>query len=54
MDMTVASTDWQHGLSKQAAEQRLRQLGPNSTDQAETPAWRVLLGKFVAPVPCLL
>jgi H+-transporting ATPase len=54
MDMTVASTDWQHGLSKQAAEQRLRQLGPNSTDQAEAPAWRVLLGKFVAPVPCLL
>ena len=54
MDMPVASIDWQQGLSEQVADERLRRLGPNNTDEAEPPAWRVLLGKLVAPVPCLL
>src|SRR5574337_1049780 len=42
------------GLSSDEAANRLRQYGPNATSDSDTPAWRVLAGKFVAPVPCLL
>ena len=42
------------GLSSKEAARRLRQYGPNTTSGTDTPAWRVLLGKFIAPVPCLL
>jgi len=42
------------GLSSGEAAKRLRQFGPNTTADTETPPWRVLIGKFIAPVPCLL
>jgi len=43
------------GLSSEEAARRLRQYGPNTTSSStDTPAWRVLVGKFAAPVPCLL
>ncbi|MBU6464252.1 MAG: HAD-IC family P-type ATPase [Proteobacteria bacterium] len=42
------------GLSTDEAERRLRQYGPNATSDTDPSAWRVLVGKFVAPVPCLL
>ena len=42
------------GLSSDEAANRLRQYGPNATPDTDTPAWRVLIGKFIAPVPCLL
>jgi H+-transporting ATPase len=46
--------DWQTGLSEHEANRRLAQHGPNTTSDVEPPAWRILLGKFIAPVPCLL
>ncbi len=46
--------DWQRGLSEREAHRRLEQHGPNTTNDVVPPAWRVLLGKFIAPVPCLL
>jgi H+-transporting ATPase len=49
-----SSTGVPLGLSAAEAAQRLARYGPNATVDVETPAWRVLLGKFVAPVPCLL
>jgi H+-transporting ATPase len=42
------------GLSGDEAARRLRQYGTNTTADTDTPAWRLLIGKFVAPVPCLL
>lgn len=42
------------GLSSEEAARRLQEYGSNATIDVEPPAWRVLLGKFVAPVPCLL
>lgn len=43
------------GLSSEEAARRLRQYGPNTTSSStDTPAWRVLVGKFATPVPCLL
>jgi H+-transporting ATPase len=44
----------QRGLSSGEAAKRLRQYGPNTTADTDVPAWRVLVGKLVAPVPCLL
>jgi len=44
----------QRGLTSEEAAQRLRRYGPNATADVEAPPWRILLGKFVAPVPCLL
>jgi H+-transporting ATPase len=42
------------GLSSEEAQRRLRQFGPNATpDVAEHPLRRIV-GKFIAPVPCLL
>lgn len=42
------------GLSSKDAAQRLQRFGANTTEDVETPVWHALLGKFVAPVPCLL
>jgi hypothetical protein len=50
----VSASRWEHGLSGNEAAQRLCQYGPNATADVDTPAWRVLLGKFIAPGPCLL
>lgn len=52
--MSDKPVDRQHGLSSDEAARRLHQCGPNRTEEVEPPAWRVLIGKFVAPVPCLL
>jgi H+-transporting ATPase len=52
--MPLPLVDWQTGLSEQEARRRLARQGPNTTSDVEPLAWRVLLGKFVAPVPCLL
>jgi hypothetical protein len=52
---TVARhVDWTGGLSSEEAARRLNQYGANATVDVEPPAWRVLFGKFIAPVPCLL
>ncbi len=53
-EMSPPPVDWQAGLSEQEAGRRLAQQGPNITSDVEPPAWRILLGKLVAPVPCLL
>src|SRR5579871_908336 len=42
------------GLSSEEAVRRLQQYGPNATVDTDVPTWRVLMGKFIAPVPCLL
>ena len=42
------------GLSSEEAARRLEQYGPNATAETDISAWRVLIGKFIAPVPCLL
>ena len=47
-------TDWQRGLSVGEAARRLSFYGPNTTADVDAPAWRALIAKFVAPVPCLL
>lgn len=57
MSQNMASqevADRQRGLSSEEAAQRLERYGANSTEDAEPPAWRVLLKKFAAPVPWLL
>jgi H+-transporting ATPase len=46
--------DWTGGLSSEEAARRLNQYGANAPVDVEPSAWRVLLGKFIAPVPCLL
>ncbi|WP_316167146.1 MULTISPECIES: HAD-IC family P-type ATPase [unclassified Bradyrhizobium] len=45
---------WDRGLTAAEAARRLREFGSNATTSTERPLWHVLLGKFVAPVPCLL
>ncbi|MGE5157773.1 MAG: HAD-IC family P-type ATPase [Gemmatimonas sp.] len=52
--MLESPADWERGLTSVEAARRLASFGPNATADVETPAWRVLLGKFIAPVPCLL
>src|SRR5579871_1372819 len=42
------------GLSSEEAARRLERCGPNITADTDTPVWRVLIAKFIAPVPCLL
>ncbi len=54
MNVVAPSVDWQTGLSEQEAHRRLAQHGPNTTSDAEPPAWRIVVGKFIAPVPFLL
>ena len=43
-----------HGLSSAEARHRLAENGPNATPDAAVHPIRRVLGKFVAPVPCLL
>jgi H+-transporting ATPase len=42
------------GLSNAEARRRLADIGPNSTPDTDVHPLRLVLGKFVAPVPCLL
>ncbi|MGA7804257.1 HAD-IC family P-type ATPase, partial [Bradyrhizobium sp.] len=49
-----ASPDWHTGLSSEEAQRRLSRFGSNVTADVDRSAWRVLLSKFAAPVPCLL
>jgi hypothetical protein len=42
------------GLTTAEAQRRRLQFGPNATVSTDRPGWRVLVGKFIAPVPCLL
>ena len=42
------------GLTSEQARRRLVEVGPNATPDAEVHRLRRLLGKFIAPVPCLL
>lgn len=51
---TPASTRGNLGLSSDDAAQRLLRYGQNAVEDADIPACRRLLAKFVAPVPCLL
>jgi H+-transporting ATPase len=52
--LSLTSVNSSRGLSSEEAARRLQRYGPNATADIEPPAWRVLLGKFIAPVPCLL
>ena len=42
------------GLTGAEAARRLAKFGPNTTPDETTRPFQLLLGKFVAPVPCLL
>ena len=42
------------GLSSDEAARRLQRYGPNETASTDISSWRLLIGKFFAPVPCLL
>ncbi len=42
------------GLSSDEARRRLAEFGPNATPDTDINPLRLVLGKFVAPVPCLL
>ena len=42
------------GLTSAEARRRLVEIGPNATHDVEVHALPRLLGKFIAPVPCLL
>jgi E1-E2 ATPase/cation transport ATPase-like protein len=42
------------GLSEAEARRRLADIGPNATPDTDAHPLRLLLGKFIAPVPCLL
>ena len=42
------------GLGSEEARRRLEQFGPNTTPDAAVHPIRLILGKFIAPVPCLL
>jgi H+-transporting ATPase len=54
-DMEITQTDGlPPGLSTAEARRRLADIGSNATPDTETHPLRLLLGKFVAPVPCLL
>ena len=48
--MSDDPVDWHRGLSGEESARRLDRFGPNASVDVETPAWRVLLGKF-RPVP---
>jgi len=43
-----------HGLTNEEARRRTFQFGANSTPDTAQHALRSILGKFIAPVPCLL
>jgi H+-transporting ATPase len=42
------------GLSNAEVRRRLADIGPNATPDTDVHPLRLVLGKFVAPVPCLL
>ena len=42
------------GLTQAEASRRLAEIGPNATPEPALHPFRLVLGKFVAPVPCLL
>jgi H+-transporting ATPase len=42
------------GLLSAEARRRLAEFGPNATPDTDTHPVRLVLGKFIAPVPCLL
>jgi H+-transporting ATPase len=42
------------GLSSAEARRRLADIGPNATPDTDVHPLRSVLGKFIAPVPCLL
>ena len=42
------------GLSSAEADERIHRFGMNATPDTDRNFWRLLLDKFVAPVPCLL
>ena len=53
MEMTQANS-LPPGLSNAEARRRLADVGPNATPDTDVHLLRLVLGKFVAPVPCLL
>ncbi|MDF2114628.1 HAD-IC family P-type ATPase [Roseiarcaceae bacterium H3SJ34-1] len=48
------AADVLQGLSSAAARRRLDEFGPNATPETSQHPLRAALGKFIAPVPCLL
>ncbi|MCK9920077.1 HAD-IC family P-type ATPase [Microbacteriaceae bacterium K1510] len=42
------------GLTSSEAQRRLAEVGPNATPDAAVHPLRLILSKFIAPVPCLL
>jgi hypothetical protein len=54
-DMEIIETDsLPCGLTNAEARRRLIEFGTNATPDTETHPVRLVLGKFVAPAPCLL
>jgi H+-transporting ATPase len=53
MEMSPADSP-PYGLSSAEARRRLAEAGPNATPDTAIHPLRMVLGKFVAPVPCLL
>jgi H+-transporting ATPase len=53
MEMTQAES-LPPGLSNAEARRRLADIGANATPDTDVDPLRLVLGKFVAPVPCLL
>jgi H+-transporting ATPase len=51
---TTPADSLPRGLSTAEARRRLAQSGPNATPDTDVHPVRLVLGKFVAPVPCLL
>jgi magnesium-transporting ATPase (P-type) len=51
---TIPADSLQCGLSSAEARRRLAETGPNATPDTAIHPLRMVLGKFVAPVPCLL
>ena len=50
----AGALDASAGLTGVEARRRLEQFGPNTTPDAAVHPIQMILGKFVAPVPCLL
>ena len=50
----AVATSSQIGLTSEAVRARIRTFGPNVTPDSEERWIRRVLGKFIAPVPCLL
>ncbi|HUK57628.1 MAG TPA: cation-transporting P-type ATPase, partial [Stellaceae bacterium] len=52
--MQAHQTGLPAGLTQAEASRRLAEIGPNATPEPALHPFRLVLGKFVAPVPCLL